>query len=276
MAAPGALTPSGDSWVGEWSVHALNAGLSASEVASWVASALSGTSGWAEVGISFDEVASGDGVVFRSVVDLPGNAIGTCYYDVFPPRIDLKASYFGNMDLVSHEALHAFCFATHSPEGSVSILEPLEDPGEEGFSASDVAQVAAWLAGAPDIPSEGDLGGLAPGLYWHPADSQGYKTKWDLTDVSTVRITVPVTEALAAGSEPAATLAAVYSTDKDAPIEDWLALGASVEISGAGMLDSGWQSIPAEAKADVYVAVTLDVALPLHTFEAGAADVRAR
>jgi hypothetical protein len=277
VAAPGALTPAGDSYVGEWSVSPDNYGHSVGEVEAWVASALNDAEGWTKTGISFDQVASGGGVVFRSVAALAGNAIGMCYYDTDPPRVELLSSYFENMDLVNHEAAHAFFYAAHSPDGSESIMEPIEDPGEEWPSETDLQQVASWLS--LPYPPGGDVGSvevdaLAPGLYWHPVDLGGYKTRWDLSEASEVRLTLPVMDARSRAHETGPTLSAVYSLDQDAPITDWLPLGASVESDGIRVHDSDWS--PVAVQEDVFVAMTLEVPLPLDSLTMGAAELRWR
>jgi hypothetical protein len=280
-AAPGAFVPSGDTYVGEWSASATNVGLTQGEVEAWVGAALNDPQGMTGLGVSFTNVGTG-GVVFRSVASLPGNAIGMCYYDTTPPRVDLLASYEGNMDLVNHEGIHAFCYAAHSPEGTDSIMEPIEDPGEEWLSETDLSQIAAWLGlpyppEDPVDPGEVDTGGLLPGLYWYPMDLAGYKTKWDFADSTEVRLAFGVKAASAAGAEVnAATLSSVYSEDPEAAIEDWLPLGAQVGIDGAGIHDSDWQPLAEGARADVYVGVTLEVSLPLDSFEAGSPEIRTR
>lgn len=271
------MTPDGDSYVGLWSASDANVGLTQSEVEDWVASALNGSEGWTQTGITFSNIGTG-GVVFRSVGSLPGNAIGMCYYDTSPPRVDLLASWAGNKDLVNHEAAHAFFFASHSPEGSASIMEPIEDPGEEWPSEVDLEQVARYLGlpWPPDAPAEGAAPeiALAPGLYWHPLDLGGYKTRWDLSSLSQVRLMVPVVDARTRGAEEAPVLSTVYSSDPEAAIGDWLPLGASVEVDGMRIHDSGWQ--PLSASGDIYIGATLRVPLPLDALTVGAADIRLR
>lgn len=229
--------------------------------------------GWTQVsGLTFDNIGGEDGVVFRSVADLPGNAIGTCFYDTVPPHVDLKASFFGNKDLVNHEAAHAFFFATHSPEGSTSIMEPMEDPGEEGASATDIAQVEAWLDGA-------DPEGLGARTYWHPLDLPHYITKCDLSEQTEVMVSVPVPDVDKAGLEPGTFIEVVWAADyADMLAEDYEPLGASASFSEAGFYDSGYSEIASGAReaGEVYVGLTITTSLPLASLALGTAEVRVR
>ena len=273
MAAPGALTPSGGDYIGEWSVSASNVGLTDMQVEAWVSSALGDAGGWEQVsGLSFSQVSSGDGVIFRSVTDLPGNAIGTCYYDTVPPRVELKASFLGNKDLVNHEAAHAFFYATHSPEGSDSMLEPMEDPGDEGASATDVAQVEAWLDGAVPV-------GLPAATYFHPLDLPHYITKRNLSEQTEVSVSVAVPVAREAGLELGNTIEAVWApTHADMVAGDYETLGGAVSFGAPGLYAENWTDIPGDAKdpAGVYVALTITTHLPIDELSLGQVELRAR
>ena len=88
------------------------------------------------------------------------------------------------MDLVTHEALHAFLYANHSPLGSDSVLEPLEDPGEEWLSDTDIAQIEAWLAG--------DFDGTR---VWFPGDLPHYITRWVIPPRTKTRLVCTILEA---------------------------------------------------------------------------------
>lgn len=275
LPAPGFLTDAGGgNYFGHWSVAADNQGLTASQVESWVQSALFASDGLTQIPIGFVQDASGGGVVFRSVLDLPGRAIGTSYGATPPafPHVDLQASYFGNKDLVIHEACHAFLTASHSPEGSVSLMEPIEDPGEEGLSGTDVAQIRAYLAlETPPIAH-------ATGTYWHPLNLPFYITRWDLSDATESRVVAPVAAITTAGRELAATLSAVYSTTFSPTLPGpWQPLGSSVYFGDEGFYVSEWATIPAGAKTgEVYIGMTIDLQQPVGELSLGQTELRIR
>lgn len=256
--------------------------MSQAELQGWVSESLNAPEGMGQVPISFVEsTATPDRVIFQAVGDLSNfidngdNAIGVARWDIYVPGepmlVQLEYDWLGAHDLINHEAIHAFLWATHSPSGSDSIMEPMEDPGEEGLSATDVAQIRAWLEGAPPL-------GLAAKNYWHPLDLPHYITRCSLSTQSEALLTVPVWETSPPGAEPGTSLFAVYASDYTQMLSgEWDYLGPVTSLDEEGFASSGWTQIAAEAKTgEVYIGMVIRTALPIASLQLGAAELRSR
>lgn len=151
--APGELTLDEESgtYIGYWEAAESNFAYTKEQVESWVFSALNGDLGWKRAGIGFQKVPIGR-VRFQVVESLPGNIIGQANWGSFPVLVELEAALYGNLDLLNHEAGHAIFYATHLPEDTVSIMEPMEDLGEEWPSDAELL--------SPGRGSEGEGGGV--------------------------------------------------------------------------------------------------------------------
>jgi len=243
--APANLTQDGATFYADWSVADTNFGYTKAQVEAWVSSALNNPLGIEATGIVTRQVASGN-VVFQVVQTIPGPAgtIGVAHWGESPVRVELEAALYNNMDLVTHEALHAFLFASHSPEGSISILEPIEDPGEEWLSATDISQIQAWLGAAP-----ADL------KYWFPGDLEHYITKWEVPAGSKTRLLATVID-----GAPCA-LKAVYATTHAAMLSgSYTPFGRGLDVSLRGFWHTSWQVVP--ASGDLYIGLIVDGATP--------------
>ncbi len=279
-AAPGNLTEEGGVFYADWSVADSNFGYTKAQVEAWVSSALNGPLGWEQAGVQFRQVPTGN-VIFQVVETIsgPANTLGIAYWNDFPVLVELEAAYYNNMDLVNHEAGHAFFYASHSVEGAISLMEPMEDPGEEWTSDADISEIRRWLGidGSPDPPPPPQA--LPPKTYWHPLDLPHYITKRDLSGASESRVSVAVPNVRRAGLEPGNNLKAIYSADyeamKDGEYED---LGEGVWFGEPGFYTSGWEEIPEGAKGggEVYVGMTITTHLPIDELSLGQAEVRIR
>lgn len=166
-------------------------------------------------------------------------------------EIVLEAAYVGMADLVNHEAAHAFFYAEHSPNGTDSLLEPIEDPGTEWPSASDIAQVRAWLGNGPAAPPD-DVEVAEAETYWFPADLETYITKWNVPAGARARMTATVIDPAPALIKP------VFATSH----EDLLAGSYERFCRGLGTDEAGdlhteWQG--ARGSGDIYVGIVVDV-----------------
>ena len=243
-------------------------GLTQSEVEDTVSTALNdAVLGWEQIsGIQFRKVDNANRdvtTVTYQVVEtiLPGDpdytyAWGVCIpagtYDWNPTNtwVQIEATHFADLGITNHEAAHAFFHATHSPEGSDSLMEPYEDPGSEAPSATDLAQVEQWLStyDPPDPPKPIDEGG---NVYWFPADLSTYITRWPVPEGSEARLTAPVLE----GARVA--LQALYHTD----YAELLAGNGSrftrgIDCYHEGFHRSPWRPCPS---GEVYVGVTVQM-----------------
>jgi hypothetical protein len=198
-------------------------------------------------------------VIFQVVETIPDhpNAIGIAHWNSVPVTVLLKEAYFGNMDLVTHEALHAFCLASHSPEGSLSILEPLEDPGEEWLSPGDIAELTAWLTG--------DWSGIA---YWFPGDLPYYITKWIVPEGSKARLVCTVINGAPV------VMKAVYAATREAMLaDDYQPFTIGLDTSSEGFFATEWIEAPA---GEFYVGIVVEGGSPedFQDFTVGLADVQ--
>src|SRR5215217_2311498 len=121
--APGLLTPSGGGYVGTWQLSHVE-GISVSQAAGWVNSALNDSRSWTRAGVSAQQVGSGGSIsvwVVNTITGYGADVIGLCeHFSDGSCRIQLEAWQYPNPDLVNHEFIHGFFFADHSPEGSDS------------------------------------------------------------------------------------------------------------------------------------------------------------
>jgi hypothetical protein len=240
---PGNLTQEGSTYYADWLVAGDNFGYTKAEVEDWVSQALNDPRGIEATGIVSRQVTSSPHVIFRVVETIADHAgaIGVAYWNSFPVLVEVEAAYFGNMDLITHEALHAFLYGIHSPEGTDSVLEPIEDPGEEWLSVTDIAQIEAWLAG-PGAPLP-----IEPVSYWFPGDLPHYITKWIVPEGAKGRIVAVV---LAPSS---VMLRAVCNESHEALLDgDFQQFGAGVDASFSGFLTSEWAEVPS---GELYVGV---------------------
>jgi hypothetical protein len=244
--APANLTQEGSNYYADWSVASGNFGHTDSEVAAWVASALNDSRGLPAVGITPRQVGVGQGrVIFQVVETIPKNpgAIGIAYWNSVPVVVLLEEAWFGNMDLVTHEALHAFLYAIHSPEGSDSLLEPMEDPGEEWLSPTDIEQIEAWLSG--------DWSGT---WYWFPGDLPYYITHWIVPEGAKTRLVLTVF------TGTAVVLKAVYAETHEAMLSgDFQPFGIGVSAGEQGFWTSEWVDAPA---GEFYIGIIAEGASP--------------
>lgn len=240
---PGNLTQEGSIFFADWSVADSNFGFTKSQVESWVSSALNDSRGIEATGIVTRQVTSGN-VIFQVVetIDVEsGDAIGIAYWNEWPVRVELEAAWFGNMDLVTHEMLHAALYASHSPEGSDSLLEPIEDPGEEWLSAIDIAQITEWLAGAY----------VADLTYWFPGDLEHYITKWPIPEGARTRVTAKIVDNSPCVLKP------VWGSDHlEMVAGDYSPFGRGLELSRSGFFSTPWQEAP--TAGDTYVGLIID------------------
>lgn len=167
--------------------------------------------------------------------------------------IQLEAAYFGNMDLVNHEAAHAFFTAAHSPEGSLSIMEPIEDPGEEWPSALDIAQLKSWLDvplnPGPDPPA--DPVPEEPTTYFFPGDLPIYITHWHIPQGARARMTATVTDPAPAIIRP------VYAETHEQMLSgDRHVLCGGIDTDRQGFHATAWQD--ARGSGDLYVGLIVE------------------
>ena len=257
---PANLTQEGTTYYADWSVASGNFGHTDSEVAAWVASALNDSRGLPAAGITPRQVPTDQGKVIFQVVetipDQPG-AIGMAYWNSVPVVVLIEEAWFGTMDVVTHEALHAFCLASHSPEGSDSVLEPMEDPGEEWLSPTDIEQLEAWLSG--------DWSGT---WYWFPGDLPHYITHWIVPEGSKTRLVLTVFT----GGD--VVLRAVYAETHDAMLAgDHQPFGIGVSAAEQGFWTSEWVEAPA---GEFYVGIIVEGASPddFQNLAVGVAEVQ--
>lgn len=241
--APANLTQDGTTFYADWSVADTNFGYTKAEVESWISTALNNPLGIETTGIITRQVTSGNVIfqVLETVGDKPG-ILGVAHWNEFPVRVELEAGQFGNPDLVTHEAMHAFLLAEHSPEGTDSILEPIEELGSvEWLSPSDISQIEAWLAGAP-----ADL------TYWFPGDLEHYITQWPIaSNLTRTRIVATVID----GSS--CVLKAVWGSDHLAMVAgEYSQFGRGLELGRSGFVHTPWQAVP--AVGDTYVGLIID------------------
>lgn len=251
--APGLLTSlGGGNYRGTWNLDGVS-GMTRAEASSWINSALNDALGWGRAGVSFQEVSSGGSVSFNTVappIKTGSNAIGyASHSSVYGAVIVLDETYQGNMDLVNHEAAHAFFYAEHSPEGSDSIEEPIEDPGEEWPSTSDIAQVRAWLG----LPPDPDEGGTPPDptIYFFPGGLESYITNWEIPAGARARLTATVTDPAPAVIRP------VYAASHEAMLSgDRHPLCRGIGTDVGGWHETEWQD--ARSSGDLYVALIVE------------------
>ena len=242
--APGNLTLEGSTYYADWSVASDNFGHTASEVVAWVEGALSDPRGLPATGITPRQVNSGN-VIFQVVEAIPGNPgrIGEARWNEFPVLVLLEEAYFGNMDLVTHEALHAFLYANHSPLGSDSVLEPLEDPGEEWLSDTDIAQIEAWLAG--------DFDGTR---YWFPGDLPHYITRWVIPPRTKTRLVCTILEAA-----PVVIRAVCGTSHATLVGGTHQPFGIGMDLASEGFFSTEWTDAPS---GELYVGLVVEGATP--------------
>jgi hypothetical protein len=238
--APANLTQEGSTYYADWSVAPSHYNHTSAEVASWVASALNDPRGLPAAGITPRQVPTSSAKVIFQVVDtIPGNpgTIGIAHWYSVPVIVLLEEAYFGNMDLVNHEALHAFAYAIHSPLGTDSLMEPLESPGEEWLSPLDIEQIEAWLAGL--TAPVGSVGSTAERWYWFPGDLPHYITKWIVPEGSKTRIV-----ATNMGSS-SVVMRAVCNTDYTEMLAgNFQTFGIGVDLTFQGFYASEWTEAP--------------------------------
>lgn len=251
--SPGLLAVVGAEWVGYWSLGDVT-GITQGQAASWIADALNDPRGWGRAGVRFQQVAFPGGAVAIHVVDtIPGSpgiiGLATHYADG-SCRVLLEAGQYANPDLVNHEIAHAFFFAEHSPEGSDSIEEPLEELGTvEWPSDLDISQLIAWLgpAPAPPLPPPPE-----PERYFFPGNLDTYITNWYIPSGARVRVTCTVRDPAPGIIRPvcADTHAHMLSGERQV-------LCGGLSTDAAGWHKTEWQD--ANRSGDLYVAFIVEV-----------------
>lgn len=250
---PGLLTPTGSGYVGTWQLDFVE-GIGAGQAASWVNASLNDSRGWPRAGVTSQQVASGGSVSVHVVNNLSygGNpdVIGlTWHYSDGSCKVELEAQQYANADVVVHEFAHAYFYMEHSPEGSDSVCEPVDEPGDEWPSAIDIAQVRAWLGLAPN-PDDGGTPEI-PQTFWFPGDLDSYITRWVVPTGARARMTCVVLNPAAALIKP------VFSSDYDALIGgDYEVFCRGIGTDTAGFFRTEWQD--ARGTGDIYVGIVVD------------------
>lgn len=265
VAAPGNLTQDGTTFYGDWTVADSNFGYTKAEVESWVSSALNDPRGIEATGIITRHLSSippgSPGLIFQVVETIAGDAgtIGVTHWNGLQPiLIELEAAFFGNMDLVTHEAIHGWLYAEHSPEGTDSIMEPIEDPGEEWLSPLDIEQIVNWLASAP-----------VDQTFWFPSDLDGYITQRTIPADARVRFVATVIDPLEAVIRP------VYALQyADIVAGDWAYLTRGIGCHGAGEHETEWQQALISGEFYVGIVVETESAVTIDGLAIGLAEVQ--
>jgi hypothetical protein len=244
--------------MGYWEVHPNNFGYTQTQVANWVSSALNSDLGWKRAGpIGFQQVPIGR-VVFQVVETIPGGAWiwGVAHIDEFPVLVELEAGQFGNMDLVNHEAGHAFFMAGHSPEGSASVMEPFEEGGDEWPSQTDIAQVRAWLGNPPppqQPPPPPPPRPPADLTYWFPSDLKHYITKWPIPEGARTRVSATIIDGSPCVLRP------IWAKDHLEMLSgEYSQFGRGPDLERSGFFRTSWQEVPGGATGDTYVGLIID------------------
>lgn len=240
-------------WYADWSVSNDNFQYNKSQVEAWVSQALNDPRSFPIVGIEPRHVITGN-VIFRVVQDIGiGNAIGVANWNEFPVIVDLEAAWYGDMSLVIHEAIHAFFLAHHSPQNSISVMEPMEDSpnpmvNDEFLTAMDRAQIRQWkgeLAAPDPEPPE-------PQKFYFPANLGSYMTEWHIPAGAKARVTATV-------RDPAPGVIRAVCADSHAAMlaEDRRLLCRSVGTHEQGFHPSGWTD--AKDSGSLYVALIVEL-----------------
>lgn len=229
---PALLHDTESGWVGYWDIATGNAGLTDEQLASWVSASLNDPRGWGRAGITFQRSSTAHPrVTFRSVQILSGHTIGLTYwssYDGVQMRVDLEAGQYPFADLVNHESGHAFFMASHSPEGSDSIMEPIDEPSDEWPSDSDIAQVEAWLGNSVEATT-----------FWFPGDLPTYMTYWDIPTTSVARLHMTVLEGAPAIVRPVSA-----PTHEQMISGDYSPFARALDAYHKGFYWGGWEPPP--------------------------------
>lgn len=255
--APANLTQEGSIFYADWSVADSNFGYSKAEVESLVSATLNNPQGWSAAGIQFRHVASG-AVIFQVVETIAGppNNIGLAHWNSDPVLVELEAATLGP-DVITHEAGHAFFLAQHTPSGTDSVMEPVDEIGVEWPSASDLAAVEAWLAG-----DSSDT------VFWFPGDLPYYITKWIVPVGSKARLVLTILEGAPV------VMRAVCSADHSAMLSGaHQPFGLGIDASEQGFFHSEWTDAPS---GELYVGVIVEGATPedFQNLTVGLADVQ--
>jgi len=270
--APGLLHPDGSGgYIGYWDADV--------SISGWVSSALNNPLGWGRVdGLTFMQSSSATPRVnFHMVGTITGadaSAIGIAYWSTYNGsvmEVELESAYEGNMDLVNHEAGHAFFWANHSPNGTDSIMEPMEDPGEEWPSDTDIAQVESWLGNSVDgNPRDDDSANLGQALIWFPGDLPHYITRWPVPAGSEARLTATVL------TGTRGTLRSVYAETHAGMIAgEYKRFSPGIDLYHEGFYKGAWREAPA---GEFYVGLLVHVenAADLTDLIVGLAEVQIR
>lgn len=273
-----------------WNVAADNYGYSQVAVTATVEAALTDPLGWGQVGITFEHVADSDRdaatVTFQVVETITADNVGAGVQGLTIPGgydypgwaiqpntwIQIEAAHFADLGIPNHEAAHAYFGATHSAEGADSLMEPYEDPGTEWPSATDLAQVEAWLATAPEEDEHHDnpRGEVTGEALWFPGDLPSYVTKWPVPEGSESRVSATVMGRARAALQP------VYHADySELMAGNGKRFSVGVDCYQEGLIRSAWRSCPT---GEVYVGIEVhkDEGADIHKLIVGLAEVQIR
>lgn len=263
--APGNLTQDGATFYGDWTVSPGNIGYTPEEVADYVSSALNDARGIEATGIITRQQASiplgSPGLIFQVVETIEGDAniLGITYWNGSRPYlIQIEAAYFGNPDIVTHEAIHGWLLAMHSPPNTDSIMEPAEDPGDEWLSALDIEQIVNWLASAPMDQT-----------FWFPSDLDSYITQRTIPDGARVRFVATVLDPLEAVIRPVYALA--Y---EDLIAGDWAYLARGIGCHSTGFHETEWQESLVSGEFYIGIVVETESAVTIDGLAIGLAEVQ--
>jgi len=253
--SPGLLQNIGGEWIGTWSLGGVSSALTPTQAGSWIADSLNNPLGWGRAGVQFQQLAPGSpdaAIIFHVVDEITGPNLGTgviglcSHYRDGSCAIQLESGQYANPDLVNHEAAHGYFFAEHSPEGSDSIMEPLEELGfVEWPSDLDIAQVQAWLGNPPD-PAPPELQ-----RYFFPGGLETYITNRHIAAGALARMTCTVTDPAAAIIRPvyADTHAHMLSGDRQV-------LCGGLSTDRQGWHNTEWQE--AKGSGDLFIAFVVE------------------
>ena len=272
--SPGLLQNIGGEWVGTWALGGVSNAITPTQAGSWIADSLNNPLGWGRAGVSFQQLAPGSPgakIVFHVVDTIEYGGVGTIglctHYPDGSCAIQLETAQYSNPDLVNHEAAHGYFFAEHSPEGSDSIEEPIEELGfVEWPSALDIAQVRAWLG---DPPQPEDPPVLEPQRFWFPSDLDTYITDWFIPEGVKARMTATVVDPAPGVIRP------VYAnTHADMISGDRHVLCRSISTERQGWHATEWQDPQGNGDLFVGMIIELEPGVSIDELNIGHAEVQ--
>ena len=227
----------------DWRVASSHYGMTVSEAEAFIGGILGDASGWEQAGIVARQTVDAP-VVFEIVLEANGESpeYARTFWNQTPVLVQLEypriQAGFGT-GITTHEAAHAYFWATHEGSGSV-----MTGDSPDGFpTTSDIESLLLWLG----APSEEGTGGA----YWFPGDLEHYITNWPLADATEVRLYATVL-----GGVAGASLKAVWGLSHEAMLEGrFHDLTPSLPVESRGIYETGWGALPADITGDTWVGI---------------------